>query len=366
MEKISEVKKIRKISYTLLVNAVILLGISLISIYSTTAHRTLGFFYREIIFGLIGIVAYVVFSVIDYRFYSKYSKLIYILNILILIAVFIFGTKRLGAQRWIDLGFIVVQPSEFSKVMIILTFSDYLVGKYSKNRNDGFKKLFISFLHIVPIFLLVAKQPDLGTSLSLVFIYMVILFINGINWRVIASLFVGVASFVPIAYNFLLKPYQRQRILTFLNPEADLLGSGWNVTQSKIAIGSGGIYGKGLLNSTQSKLRFLPESHTDFIGSVYLEETGLVGGIILLLIYATLIFQIIHIGDKAKDEFGKLLCYGVAGVFLFHVIINLGMVMGIMPVTGKPLLIMSYGGSSLILSFIMLGIVQSVRVHREL
>ncbi|MGL4253745.1 MAG: rod shape-determining protein RodA [Fusobacteriaceae bacterium] len=366
MERISEVKKIRRVSYTLLVNALCILCLSLISIYSTTAQRTLGFFYREIIFGIIGIGAYVVFSVIDYRYYSKYSKLIYILNILILLSVFIFGIKRLGAQRWIDLGFIVIQPSEFSKVMVILTFSDYLVDNYTKNRNDGFKKMFFSFFHIIPIFLLIAKQPDLGTSLSLVFIYLVVLFINGINWRVVVSLIGGVVAFVPLAYNFLLKPYQRQRVLTFLDPEADLLGSGWNVTQSKIAIGSGGIYGKGLLNSTQSKLRFLPEAHTDFIGSVYLEETGLVGGALLLLIYAILIFQIMHIGDKAKDEFGKLLCYGIGGVFLFHVIVNLGMVMGIMPVTGKPLLLMSYGGSSLILSFIMLGIVQSVKVHREL
>ncbi|MGL4981142.1 MAG: rod shape-determining protein RodA, partial [Fusobacteriaceae bacterium] len=348
MERISEVKKIKKISYTLLVNAICILCLSLISIYSTTSQRTMGFFYREIIFALIGVVAYIIFSIIDYRYYSKYSKLIYIINILILLSVFIIGTKRLGAQRWIDLGFIVIQPSEFSKVMIILTFSEYLVANYTKNRNDGFQKMILSFCHIIPIFLLVAQQPDLGTSLSLVFIYLVVLFINGINWRVIVTLMGGVTAFVPIAYNFLLKPYQRQRVLTFLNPEADLLGSGWNVTQSKIAIGSGGIYGKGLLNSTQSKLRFLPEAHTDFIGSVYLEETGLVGGIVLLIIYAVLIFQIMYIGDKSKDEFGKLVCYGIAGVFLFHVIVNLGMVMGIMPVTGKPLLFMSYGGSSLI------------------
>lgn len=366
MERITDTKKIKKISYGLLINALILLVLSLISIYSTTSSRTLGFFYREMIFGGVGIVAYIIFSMIDYRVYSKYHKLIYSLNILILLAVFVFGTKRLGAQRWIDLKIIVVQPSEFAKVLIILTFADYLVDRYSKVKNDGFKKMFLSFLHIVPIFLLVAKQPDLGTSLSLIFIYLVILFINGLNWRVIFTILGGVAAFVPIAFQFLLKPYQRQRVLTFLDPEADILGSGWNVTQSKIAIGSGGIWGKGLLNSTQSKLRFLPESHTDFIGSVFLEETGLIGGAFLLIVYCILIFQIMQIGDKAQDEYGKLICYGIGGVFLFHVIVNLGMVMGMMPVTGKPLLFMSYGGSSLILSFIMLGIVQSVRVHKEL
>ena len=358
-------KLIKKISYRLPLNALAILCLSLMSIYSTTSNRTLTFFYKEIIFGVVGMIFYFVFSLINYKEYEKYSKLLYGFNILMLISVFVFGTKRLGAQRWIDLKFIVIQPSEFAKLLIILTFGDYLVRKYNLNRNDGFKKVFFSFLHFLPIFLLIAKQPDLGTSMTLVGIYFVVLFINGINWRVLSIMIVGGLAFIPVAYNFLLKDYQKQRVLTFLNPESDVLGSGWNVIQSMIAIGSGGVYGKGFLNSTQSKLRFLPESHTDFIGSVFLEETGVVGGFILLGLYLTLIFQITKIGDKSEDEYGKLISYGIAAVFLFHVLVNLGMIMGIMPVTGLPLLFMSYGGSSLVLSFIMLGIVQSVKIHRD-
>ncbi|MGL6170031.1 MAG: rod shape-determining protein RodA [Fusobacteriaceae bacterium] len=358
-------KLIKKISYRLPLNALAILSLSLMSIYSTTSNRTLSFFYKEILFGVIGLIAYFIFSLINYKEYEKYSKLIYGFNVLMLISVFVFGTKRLGAQRWIDLKFIVIQPSEFAKLFIILTFGDYLVRKYNLNRNDGFKKVFFSFLHFLPIFLLIAKQPDLGTSLTLVGIYLVVIFINGVNWRVLLSMAIAGLAFIPIAYNFLLKDYQKQRILTFINPESDVLGSGWNVIQSMIAIGSGGVYGKGFLNSTQSKLRFLPESHTDFIGSVFLEETGVIGGFVLLGLYLMLIFQIMRIADKSKDEYGKLISYGIASVFLFHVLVNLGMIMGIMPVTGLPLLFMSYGGSSLVFSFIMLGIVQSVKIHKD-
>lgn len=358
-------KKIKKIHYGLALNAICIWILSLISIYSTTSARTMSFFYKEIAFGIIGLVMYVAFSLIDYKKYYKYTKLIYIFNILMLLSVFVIGTKRLGAQRWIDLKFIVIQPSEFSKLFVILNLAAFLINRYSVKKSEGLKKMIFSFAYILPIFLLIAKQPDLGTALTLFFIYYIMVFMHGLNWRVIVLTILSGISFVPIAYLFFLKEYQKQRVLTFLNPEADLLGSGWNVTQSKIAIGSGGMYGKGLFNSTQSKLRFLPESHTDFIGAVFLEETGLIGGTILLFLYFILILQIVDIGDKSKDEFGKLVSYGVAGVFIFHTLVNLGMIMGIMPVTGLPLLFMSYGGSSLVFSYIMLGIVQSVKVYRD-
>ena len=189
------------------------------------------------------------------------------------------------------------------------------------------------------------------------------IFVHGIDTRTVTMMLGSVVGFLPLAYFFLLKDYQKTRILTFLNPEKDLLGSGWNVTQSMIAVGSGGIDGKGILQGTQSKLKFLPESHTDFIGSVYLEETGLIGGGVLLLLYYALIYNIVRIGNNSEDEYGRLVCYGVAAIIFFHTTVNLGMIMGIMPVTGLPLLLMSYGGSSYIFTFMMLGIVQSVRVH---
>ena len=168
----------------------------------------------------------------------------------------------------------------------------------------------------------------------------------------------------PIGYFFLLKDYQRERVLTFLNPEADLLGSGWNVTQSMIAVGSGGVFGKGFLQGTQSKLRFLPESHTDFIAAVFLEERGLIGGCVLLILYILLLWGIMRIGDKSEG-YGKLICYGISAIFFFHIVINIGMVTGIMPVTGLPLLLMSYGGTSFLFAFAMLGIVQSINIYRE-
>lgn len=358
-------KKIKKVSFNIYVVALAILSLSLISIYTTTSARTMSFFYKEIVFIIVGSIFYVIFSLIDYKIYFKYTKLIYLINIAFLVLVFLIGVKRLGAQRWIDLKIIVIQPSEFAKLFIVLTFSEFLVNKYSMKKSDGFKKMFHCFAHILPIFLLIAKQPDLGTSLTLIFIYGVLIFIHGLNWRTIFLTLTAAIASLPMIYFYLLKEYQKQRILTFLNPEADLLGSGWNVTQSKIAIGSGGLLGKGFFNSTQSKLKFLPESHTDFIGSVFLEETGFIGGLILLSLYILLIVKIFNIAGKSRDEYGKLICYGIISVFFFHIFVNLGMIMGIMPVTGLPLLFMSYGGSSLVFCFIMLGIVQSVRVYKD-
>ena len=357
-------KKIKKMNNFLLLNAVIIVVISVLTIYSATIHKTTLFYKREAFWGIIGVFVYLFFSFVDYRKYAKYYKLIYIFNILVLLSVYVLGVKRLGAQRWIDLGPISIQPSEIGKILVILTFSEFLASKY-RDRFIGLKSVMISFLHILPVFILILRQPDLGTALILMMTYFVLIFIHGIDWKsIIIMVITGIIS-VPTAFFFFLKDYQKQRVLTFLNPEADLLGSGWNVTQSMIAIGSGGLYGKGFLNSTQSKLRFLPESHTDFIGSVFLEERGFVGGIVLLGLYLILILQIVYIADTTEDKYGKLVCYGIASIFLFHLIINVGMIMGIMPVTGKPLLSMSYGGTSLLISFMMLGIVQSVKMYRD-
>ena len=269
----------------------------------------------------------------------------------------------MGAKRWIDLGPLALQPSEFSKLLLIFTFSAYLINNYS-DKYTGFKAMFMCFLHIFPVFFLIAIEPDLGTSLVIILIYGMLLFLNKLEWKCIITVFASIAGLIPIAYKFLLKEYQKDRIDTFLNPESDALGTGWNITQSKIAIGSGKIFGKGFLNNTQGKLKYLPESHTDFIGSVFLEERGFIGGSMLLLIYIVLLAQILYIADTTQDKFGKYICYGVATIFFFHIFVNMGMIMGIMPVTGLPLLLMSYCGSSLVFSFLILGVVQSVKIHR--
>lgn len=356
-------KKLKKMKNGTLYVALCIVVISLLTVYSATIHKSMSFVYKELVWTGLGIGTYFIFSFIDYRLYGKYYKIIYTVNIILLLLVFVIGEKRLGAQRWINLGFITIQPSEFSKLFIVLTFSEVLSNKFN-TRFVGLKNIFLTGIHIVPVFLLIAAQPDLGTSLVIIFLYLILIFINGIDWKTIIMIAISGISMAPIGYFFLLKDYQKERVLTFLNPEADLLGSGWNVTQSMIAVGSGGVFGKGFLKGTQSKLRFLPESHTDFIAAVFLEERGLIGGVILLILYALLIWNILRIGDKA-DPFGKLVCYGISAIIFFHIVVNIGMVMGIMPVTGLPLLLMSYGGTSFLFTFAMLGIVQSINIYRE-
>ena len=357
------IKRIKKMKNMILDIALCIVLISLLTVYSATIHKGTSFFYKEIVWIGLGVLTYFVFSFIDYKVYGKYYKIIYLINVILLLLVFVIGDKRLGAQRWIDLGFITIQPSEFSKLFIVLTFSEVLATKYN-NKFSGFKSIIATSMHVLPIFLLIAAQPDLGTSLVIIFLYLILIFINGIDWKTIIILaFIGI-SMAPIGYFFLLKDYQREIVLTFLNPEADLLGSGWNVTQSMIAVGSGGVFGKGFLQGTQSKLRFLPESHTDFIAAVFLEERGLIGGCVLLILYILLLWGIMRIGDKSEG-YGKLICYGISAIFFFHIVINIGMVTGIMPVTGLPLLLMSYGGTSFLFAFAMLGIVQSINIYRE-
>lgn len=358
------IKKIKKMSHRILLNAMLIAIISSFSIYSATYTRTSYYLKKDLIWLFLGIIVYFLFSMIDFKLYKRYSRLIYVLNLISLLAVFAFGVTKLGAKRWIDLGFMNLQPSEFSKIFIVLTFSALLVNRY-KNSFSGIKDVIKSGIHILPIFILILKQPDLGTSLTLIAIFGVLIFVHGIDPKTIIIMLGSLVAFVPFAYFFILKEYQQTRILTFLNPEKDLLGSGWNVTQSMIAVGSGGLFGKGLFQGTQSKLKFLPESHTDFIGAVFLEETGFVGGMILLALYFSLIYNIVRIGNNSNDEYGRLVCYGVAAIVFFHTTVNIGMIIGIMPVTGLPLLLMSYGGSSYIFTFMMLGIVQSVKVHSD-
>lgn len=355
-------KKLKKFEFLLVLSALALLVIGVMAVYSATYTRTTSFYQKQIIFSIVGIILFCVFSSIDYRIYSKYSKLIYIFNVLFLLSVFFLGSVRYGAQRWIVVGPINIQPSELAKLFVVLTFSDLLIRKY-QDTFRGFKDLIFTALHIIPIFLLVAAQPDLGTGVVILFTYIVLIFMNGIDYKTFFTTgAIGVAC-MPLVYFFALRPYQRQRVITFLNPEADLLGSGWNIIQSKIAVGSGQMFGKGYLEGTQDKLRFLPESQTDFIFAVISEEFGFVGSLTIISLYLVLIFTILKIGQKTEDRYGQLICYGIASIIFFHTLVNIGMVIGVMPAKGLPLLLLSYGGSSLLFVFIMLGIVQSVKIY---
>lgn len=357
-------KRIKKMNNFLILNALLIVGIRICTIYSATISKPGSFHTKEAIWAIISIVAYFIVSMIDYRKYFKYYKFLYVFNIIFLTALLVIGESRLGAQRWINLGPITLQPSEIGKVIVVLTLSAFIAIHF-RGKTLGFKSFMMCGAFVAPVLLLILKQPDLGTTMIITMTFFVILFIANLEWKIIVSMGVIAAISAPLSFFFLLKDYQKKRILTFLNPEADPLKGGWNVTQSMIAIGSGGLNGKGFLNSTQSKLRFLPEAHTDFIASVFLEERGFIGGIVLFLLYLILILQILYIADTTEDKYGRLVCYGIGSIFFFHFVINVGMTMGIMPVTGKPLLLMSYGGTSLLLSFVMLGIVQSVRIYRE-
>lgn len=238
-------KKLKKFEFLLVLSALALLVIGVMAVYSATYTRTTSFYQKQMIFSIVGIILFCVFSSIDYRIYSKYSKLIYIFNVLFLLSVFFLGSVRYGAQRWIVVGPINIQPSELAKLFVVLTFSDLLIRNY-QDTFRGFKDLIFTALHIIPIFLLVAAQPDLGTGVVILFTYIVLIFMNGIDYKTFFTTgAIGVAC-MPLVYFFALRPYQRQRVITFLNPEADLLGSGWNIIQSKIAVGSGQMFGKGI------------------------------------------------------------------------------------------------------------------------
>lgn len=355
-------KKIKSMDISFLVNIYLLVIISLVFVYSATIDRTRIYFYKELIWVVMGTFVFLGFSLVDFRIYQKYSKIIYMFNIMFLISVYIFGIEIMGAKRWLRLGSITIQPSEFAKIFIILTFAELLISTYKKGVRS-WKGILRTGIHIIPVFLLIMKQPDLGTSLALVFLYYLMIFLHGVDMVPFFSLIGINIAMIPVAFLFVLKQYQRKRILVFLNPEKDILNDGWNVVQSIIAVGSGGFWGKGLFRGTQNKLRFLPESHTDFIFSVIAEETGFFGGAFLILLYLTLIISIINIGMKSENVYGRLVAYGIAGIFFFHTFINIGMVIGIMPVTGLPLLLMSYGGSSYLFTFMMLGIVQSIKIY---
>lgn len=305
----------------------------------------------------------IVVILIDYRTIGNLSKYIYIVTVILLFLVHTpLGTSRMGAQRWLNLGFGVIQPSEFAKLAIIVTFAKMLENRTGKL--NTFKDLILPVLHVGLPFLLIVTQPDLGTSLVFLFIAFMMMFAAGLNFKLILKMAViGICS-VPILWQFL-RDYQKNRLLTFMNPESDITGDGYHVYQSKISIGSGGFKGKGLYKGTQNMYKFLPERHTDFIFSVVGEEFGFIGAVFLLTLYGILLLRCVYLAKNAKDDFGSYIIIGVSSMFLFHILVNVGMTMGIMPVTGLPLPFMSYGGSSMLTNMIGIGLILNVGLRRK-
>lgn len=349
------------IDYLLLAVVVVTLGFSVVMVSSATGGYYSSFAQRQTVWGIIGIAGMFVVASIDYSKLTSFVKIFYLFNLLILTLVLVIGTESKGAQSWIRIGGVGVQPAEFAKLIIILTLSYHLDQKGSLGR---WKDLIGPLVHVgVPI-LLILKQPDLGTALVFIGILFGLLFVAGLRYKHLAALIgMGMAA-LPVFWHSL-QDYQKKRILTFIDPSLDPLGAGYNVIQSKVAIGSGMIFGKGLFSGTQNQLNFLPEQHTDFIFSVIGEELGLIGAGTVLLLYFIIIYRGIKIAIDAKDRFGTFLAMGVVFLYLFHVIINIGGAMGVMPLTGIPLPLMSYGGSSILTNMAAIGMLQSVHVRRK-
>ncbi|MDY4696915.1 rod shape-determining protein RodA [Selenomonas sp. WCA-380-WT-3B 3/] len=358
---------LRRTDFVLLAATAGILIMSLIVIGSATHINTPSddrywFVARQGIFALmnIGIAAFLMNF--DYKMLQGYGNKLYLFNLVMLVAVMLVGQSALGAQRWISLGPISIQPSEFSKLIMIISLATMLEKRVGE-LNTLHDLLPVAAYVGVP-FLLVLKQPDLGTSLVFMAIFFGMVFVCGINLRLLGGIFGAGIAMMPILWHFL-KDYQKMRIMVFMDPNVDPLGSGYHIIQSKIAIGSGMLFGKGLFQGTQSQLNFLPENHTDFIFAVVGEELGFVGAAILLLLYLIVLWRGICIARDASDMFGRLLAVGITSMLAFHVLVNVGMTLGIMPVTGIPLPFMSYGVSSLTTNILSVAILLNIQLRKQ-
>lgn len=350
------------IDLTLLVGLLMIACLGLVILYSAS-NQNIDIIYRQltrlgVAFGIMLIIAQ-----IPPRQLQFWTPWLFGIGVILLIAVLSgFGVVSKGAQRWLDLGVFRFQPSEIIKITLPMMLAWYLNDAALPPRP---KRILVCGLLIIIPTLLIAKQPDLGTALLIASSGVFVILLSGIRWRfVFASIFTAVAA-APLLWYFM-HDYQRRRVLTFLNPENDPLGAGWHIVQSKIAIGSGGTYGKGWLNGSQSHLEFLPERSTDFIFAVYGEEFGLMGVVVLLLMYLFVIARGLYIATQAQDTFGRLLAGSIAITFFFSIFVNIGMVTGLLPVVGLPLPIVSYGGTSMVTLMIAFGILMSVHTHRKL
>ena len=355
--------KILAFDFTLLFLVFLLGLISLFAMYSSEqgafSYHTQSHLYRFTIFFLFFI--FISFLNINYIYKSAY--IFYILVLILLFAVDSFGVTSSGSKRWISLFFINLQPSELMKISLIVFLARYYNKIPSQNVNS-IKHIFIPFISfMIPVYLVV-KQPDLGTAVLIAITGLIVIWLTGFRLKYFLYSFFVLICLIPVGISFL-KPYQKSRILTFLNPERDPLGAGYQIIQSKIAVGSGGIFGKGFLQGSQSYLDYLPEKHTDFIFTLFSEEFGFIGSLFLLIIYALIIYRISKIGSQSRNNFARLFCFGFAAAFFVYVTVNMSMVLGLLPIVGAPLPIMSYGGSSMLAIMTGLGIVMSCKIHRQ-
>ncbi|MDG6264039.1 rod shape-determining protein RodA [Glaesserella parasuis] len=353
--------KIFALDLWLLIGLLAITGYGLLVLYSASGGSE-KMFTNRVIQVCLGLGVMFVMAMFPPRFYEKVSPCLYVVCIILLILVDVAGEISKGAQRWLNLGFIRFQPSEIAKLSVPLMVASYL-GNRSLPPN--LRDTSIALAIIIAPTLLVAMQPDLGTSILVCAAGLFVLFLAGLSWKLIGAGIVFLAGFIPIMWFYLMHDYQKTRVMTLIDPDKDPLGTGYHIIQSKIAIGSGGIEGKGWMEGTQSQLDFLPEPHTDFIFAVLSEEFGLIGVLVLLAIYLFIIVRGLMIGAKSASAFGRILSGGTALLLFVYVFVNIGMVSGILPVVGVPLPLFSYGGTSYVTLMAAFGLMMSSYVHRE-
>ena len=356
-------QKLRSIDYLLLFSILLVGIVGIFAMYSTDGGDYLYHTQSHIIRFTTFFIMMIFISFINIKYWHSTGYLFYLIVLGLLIWTYFYGITAQGSKRWISLYIINLQPSELMKIAIVVFFAKYYHRMMVADVNK-FKNILIPLFFLIAPITLVISQPDLGTSILIVLSGVIVLWLAGLN---IKYFFYSTLIFI-ISTPFviaLLKPYQKMRILAFFDPDKDPLGAGYQIIQSKIAVGSGGLFGKGFLKGTQGYLEFLPEKHTDFIFTLFSEEFGFVGSLFLLILYAIIIFRVARIGASSRSYFGRLFCYGYASALFMYISVNMSMVLGLLPIVGSPLPIMSYGGSSMLATMIGFGIVMSVKIYNR-
>ena len=355
-----QLKKYRNFDWILIAASGAIFVLGLLCLLSSTYPYNAGYVLKQTMWFLLGALVFIFILNINYRKIVGIANIFYTLVIILLAAVLLFGGRRFGAQRWLAIGFLNIQPSEFGKLFITLSLVQYFVT-HKTYRAPG--DILVPLAMTGVPFCLIMQQPDLGTALMLVPVLLILLYAWNVPFRSLVLIISCGILLTPLGW-FLLKDYQKDRLMVFLDPNIDPLGAGYTIIQSKIAIGSGGVMGKGWLSGTQNQLNFLAERHTDFIFSVAGEEWGFLGSMLLIGLYFVLIWRALEIAEKASDPCGRLLGVGLCTMIGIQVVVNLSMTMGFMPVVGLPLPLVSYGGSSLLVTMMALGLLESIAIHR--
>jgi rod shape determining protein RodA len=352
--------------WTLFVTTAAIAVVGVVNLYSATSAAgpaVRDVYIQQVYWLTLGAGVAVLVAAVDYRHFERYGWVAYGVGVAMLVLVFLLAREIRGSQRWIPIGSFSLQPSELMKLFFIVAMAKYL---HNDPRTEGrtLKDLVIPGLILSLPLLLILAQPDLGTALILVFVFVTIMFLTHMKLRSLVTLVITLAVSAPMAWQYLLKPYQRERVTSFLEPEKDILGTGWHAYQAKVAIGSGGLSGKGFLQGTQNQHKFLPDQHSDFPFPVWAEEQGFIGSVLLIALYLVLVLWGLKIASEAKDRFGAVVAVGVSALIFWHTVINLGMVCGLLPVVGITLPLFSYGGSSVLTIMTGIGLLMNVSMRR--